>query len=511
MQETSSERLSEPKLLGPFALIASQVLVSGGALVLEIVAGRMLAPYVGMSVYTWTAVIAVVLAGLSVGHWVGGRVADQSPQTALARTALYLAFGALTTAAAIFALRFFAEPVSSMTSHPVLEITLLATVAFFAPSFFAGVPSPVITSLTILTYPDQQGRAIGSIFAAGAIGAILGTLASGYLLIGWLGSTATVVVVAATYLAVALLFALGSGIRRALVICIVLVLTTAGLCIAALKSLSPCTKESRYFCIRVVDLSTDVGQPARLMVLDHLGHGISVESDPDLLLMPYVSLIDILVRTKFDRPPRSAFFIGGGAYTLPRAWQSRGVKDIHVAEIDPAVTAMAVSSFWLEPSDMKIEHRDARRALAGTPQKFEAIVGDAFTDIAVPPHLVTREFFLLVRKHLADNGVYVMNFVDDADRAQALRSIKATLEAVFSDVSVYVEESDLRTGGRTTFVLLASRDPINIKTLVEEGRQSRRFINVSDANILHATNPEGQLILTDDHAPIDHLIGLSAM
>jgi hypothetical protein len=60
-------------------LVGLQGVVSAASLVVEIVAGRMLAPHVGMSLYTWTAVIAVVLAGFSVGHWWGGRLAGKPP------------------------------------------------------------------------------------------------------------------------------------------------------------------------------------------------------------------------------------------------------------------------------------------------------------------------------------------------------------------------------------------------------------------------------------------------
>ncbi|MEL6279434.1 MAG: fused MFS/spermidine synthase [Pseudomonadota bacterium] len=57
---------------------AALLLSSAGSMALEIAAGRLMAPYVGMSLYSWTAIIAVVLAGLSVGHWIGGVMADRS-------------------------------------------------------------------------------------------------------------------------------------------------------------------------------------------------------------------------------------------------------------------------------------------------------------------------------------------------------------------------------------------------------------------------------------------------
>src|SRR5688500_1931586 len=75
---------------------------SGCLLVLEIVAGRILAPEVGVSLYTWTSVIGVVLAGLSLGNWVGGKLADLYPGRATL-SYLYLASAATTALILLFA------------------------------------------------------------------------------------------------------------------------------------------------------------------------------------------------------------------------------------------------------------------------------------------------------------------------------------------------------------------------------------------------------------------------
>src|SRR5210317_2141637 len=88
-----------------FCLIAAQVLVSAASMVVEIVAGRVLAPYVGMSLYTWTSIIAVVLAGFSLGHWIGGRVAARPMARALRETAIWMLAAALSTACIIWILR----------------------------------------------------------------------------------------------------------------------------------------------------------------------------------------------------------------------------------------------------------------------------------------------------------------------------------------------------------------------------------------------------------------------
>jgi spermidine synthase len=508
----AAQHSSLPALLGGTpGLITAQLIVSAGALVLEIVGGRMLAPYVGMSLYTWTAVIAVVLAGLSAGHWLGGRIAELPSSVALARTALLLAAAAVSATATLLLLRAFAGPVSGLTSNPVAEISLLATAVFFPPSFFAGVPSPVIASLAINARPDQQGRALGAVFAAGAIGAIAGTLAAGYLFISWLGSAMTTILVGATYAVIALWFAFASSSRSALIFTVIGIAATSGLAFLAHRTANPCDTESRYFCIRTIDISADVGQTARLMVLDHLGHGISMKADPSIFAMAYAEAIDEVTRRRFGRPPASAFFIGGGSFTLPRAWQAMGSEHILVAEIDPAVTDTAIAQFWFEPKTVEVVHEDARRALASSARRFEVIVGDAFTDIAVPQHLITREFFELVKARLADNGLYAMNLIDDADTGRALTAVAGTLKAVFDNVEVFVEHLDLQAGGRTTFFLFASQTPSGIRRFTEPDGERRQFINVSDAPIVARALSDSPLVLTDDYAPIDRLIGLNAM
>ena len=190
-------------------MVTVQIVVSAASLVVEIVAGRMLAPHVGMSLYTWTSVIAVVLAGFSVGHWWGGRLADRPPELALRQTGWLLLAAAVTTAISGTILAKSAGPVLAATEGPIAGIIILTGVAFFLPSLFAGVPAPVLAKEATRQSP-RPGQALGSLFAAGAIGAIAGTLLAGFLFISWLGSTLTLTVVSLVYVATALVFLLTS-------------------------------------------------------------------------------------------------------------------------------------------------------------------------------------------------------------------------------------------------------------------------------------------------------------
>ena len=487
----------------------AMVVVSACGLIVEITAGRMLAPYVGMSLYSWTAIIAVVLAGFSLGHWIGGWIADNARKRAYRALAACMAAGMIATGGSLWLIRVVSGPVLSTATPAALQITLLSFLLFFLPSLFAGVPSPVLAKISVDGAPEKSGRRLGLIFAASAIGAIAGTLLAGFLFISWIGTKGTLLAVTGAYAGLALLF-LGLGHRfRGRAATIGGMLISAAALIYWLQALpSPCDRESDYYCIRTVDITNDVGTEARLMVLDHLGHGTNVRDDPGLLLSPYVELMDLLARGHFPKGlAASAFFIGGGAYTLPRAW-GRSATSVTVAEIDPAVTEVAVQDFWLDPDTIKIHHEDARRALGRQPAgSYDIIVGDAFKDVAVPSHLITQEFFALVRSRLRGDGIYLMNLVDHGDRLRALYAVVRTLASVFPTVEVWLDTDQARTAKRITFVIRAAFRASDTGVAMSPSDPQRRYLRWPADELAREMASASVLILTDDLAPIDRLMG----
>jgi hypothetical protein len=483
---------------------AALFLGSAGALVLEIVAGRLLAPYVGMSLYSWTAIIATVLAGLSIGHWLGGRLAGPEIDDAKARRRIAWAFGlaALACLAALPLLRLIAPPLLASGASPVLAILALAGALFLLPSLFAGIVSPILTRLAVALSPLAPGPAIGRMYALGALGSILGTLAAGLLFLSWLGSTATVLAVAAIYGVLAILFA---GRRGRLA----LALLTAGATLlgwghkaGALRA--PCLTESDYFCIRVQDFSGESGRESRVLVLDHLGHGISDRAQPGLLYSPYLHLADEMAKRRFGPEAISAFFIGGGAYTLPRAWLNDYPKpDLVVAEIDPAVTEIASRHLWLEPKPgLVVDHRDARVALQALPAqpRFQVVFGDAFHDIGIPPHLTTREFHREIALRLVPGGFYAINVIESRRGPRFLKALLATLRLDFAAVEAWLDLDEDAEGKRVTYLVVASDRPSPVDH-VQAGRGIRRaWRRLPEAEL---APDSGTPILTDDFTPVD--------
>lgn len=493
---------------------AALFISSAGALVIEIVAGRMLAPYVGMSLYTWTAVIAVVLAGLSVGHWIGGELSGGSSARSCGVLAAALLLTATTAASSLLLIRMLSPLILGAISNPINAIVLLTASLFFLPSLFVGVVSPILTKLAIDEAATHvRGRVIGQMYALGAIGSIVGTLAAGYFFISWIGSIGTIMAVAATYALLAIPFTLASvwGARATTVVVVILLpLLVAGGAIGQRVAAftSPCTDESNYYCIRVIDYTLEAERPSALMVLDHLGHGINDRDDPTLLHSSYLALIDRMQRSRMNAQDAfSAFFIGGGAFTLPRAWSVALPRaQLLVAEIDPAVTRVARTHMWLrEAANLTIRDQDARLLLQSLPpqRQFDIIVGDAFHDISVPPHLVTREFAAELHKRLKPHGIYTLAVVDHARQPLFLLSAVRTLQQVFADVEVWADVEQLSAGGRVTFVVRAAAQSSPGSRIEGDGRAWLRW---PDDRLAQAIVTAGVPVLTDDYAPVDRLM-----
>lgn len=491
-------------------LALAVALNAAAAMIVEIVAGRLMAPYFGMSLYTWTTVIGVVLAGLTVGHWVGGRLAEKGDITK--SMAWAFAGGAVTTLMVLPILKFVALALSRDISSLGAAIAITGFSAFFLPSLLAGLVQPLATKLAL----DHEGRVagpvIGRMLAAGAFGSIGGTFFAGFVLISYLGSSATLMLVAGINIVLALIFltgqqrVLGAAISIAITGMLVLFMPTG-------LYATPCHSESNYYCIQVDDADYISDRPGRLMALDHLVHSINDRDDPQYLASPYLHFVDEVARFSFGEKTLDAFFIGGGAYTLPRAWQNRlPASNLTVSEIDPAVTRAAIEQLWYSPSkNTQIIERDARYVLQSLnnesnadKNKFDIIFGDAFHDIAIPAHLVTDEFNQLVANQLTADGFYALNVIDDPRKMAFLSSMIKTLKLSFTHVQTWYSPMDIGGGDRATFILLASHLPLNLKKYHKSVYgQERTWARLDDSKY----NLGGKgLILRDDFVPVDRLL-----
>ena len=249
-------------------------LCSGAVLVLEIAGLRLIAPYVGITLQTNTAVIGFALAAIAVGAWAGGSLADRTDPRRLIPL-LVVAGGALIVAV-LPLVRFTGEAFSGADAGSVL---LLAFVAIVVPAALLSAVPPMVVKLQLASL-DETGAVVGRLSGIGTLGGIAATFGTGFVLValfptsGILVATGLVTVLAGIASAVYLRRAAGGTAR---VTTGLLVLAVVGALSAALAP-TPCEEETAYHCAR---LATDPDRPTcRLLLLDTLLNSYVDLADP---------------------------------------------------------------------------------------------------------------------------------------------------------------------------------------------------------------------------------------
>jgi spermidine synthase len=481
-------------------------IASALVMVLEIAAGRLIAPYVGVSLYTWTSVIGVVLAGLSLGNWLGGRMADRGADQGA--VGIVLALASLSSLAVLGLLTLVAPAIQANGLDLLTASFLYVLSLFFVPAVLLGIISPLITAIALRS-DTRTGHVVGRMHALSALGGIAGTFASGYWLIQYFGTRSVILGCALLLFAIALPYAWRRQ-RTAVAATAAAAALLAGATEIRQGFANPCDEETQYYCIRVVDATAQVpfGQ-ARAMVLDHLLHGINHRDRPQLLVAPYVHLMDELALAQLGERAGHArwFFAGGGAYTHPRALRLVAPEaDITVAELDPQVTEAATRRLYLDTTGIRILHQDARIALQRlSSERFDVIVGDVFHDVVVPYHFTTREFAALVRERLSGDGIYVMNLVDAPGDPLLVKAIVKTLSREFAQVDVWLGEGG-SAGQRNTYVVSASNADRLPAVLHARRGMPRSWSRITEPLLATGTPLASLPVLTDDHAPVERFV-----
>ncbi len=483
---------------------------SACTMILELVAGRIIAPYVGVSLYTWTSVIGVVLAGMSLGNYLGGRLADRWGSLRL--LGLLFLLGGLTSFGVLAADTL---GVRLPDAWPIVTRILVLTAAlFFVPSLLLGTISPVVIKLAVHDLA-RTGSTVGRVSAAGTIGSIVGTFATGFVLIAWFGTHVVVWGVAVVLLTMAALFLIASAPRGRLAWGAVALAIIAGGSALALTQgwlRSPCNLETNYFCIKVRE-ETKGGKPVRALILDRLVHSYSSLDDPATLVYSYERIYAEATAYQAARHTTlRALFIGGGGYTFPRYMEALyPASHLDVIEIDPGVTLVAHELLGLRrDTRVRTFNEDARTFLARQPDRqYELVFGDAFNDYSVPYHLTTLEFNQRVRAWLADDGLYVVNLID-GPRRDFLRAYVNTLRRSFAHVYVAPSIPAWRASPRVTFVVIATDRPLDLAALGKvDGGDGEALLarQVLDPATVDAILAEGRaVLLTDRYAPVDQML-----
>ncbi|MCX8030190.1 MAG: fused MFS/spermidine synthase [Thermodesulfovibrionales bacterium] len=485
-------------------------------LVIEIVAGRLLAPFVGVSLYTWTSIIGIVLAGISLGAYLGGKIADRFPGGKT--LAWLLVISGMSTLLIppmtnIVAAQQF--PVSLM-----LRIVIVTTIIFIIPSCLLGMISPVVVKLAIKNL-ERVGNVVGKIYAFSTLGSIIGTFAAGFFFISFMGARNVILLMGAILIFTGLLYgALFISKRTAISLILIPALLIFGIYDIAIKPpLSAETyyyTESDYYTIKVKRTTSSDGEtPLEALILDNLTHSYVNLQNPLHIEYKYERIYSDVLKWKFNREQSfKTLTIGGGGYTFPRyleVYYPNSVID--VVEIDPEVTKVTYKFLGL-PKDTRIKsyNTDGRWFVMQTKEKYDVIFVDAYNDLSIPYHLTTKEFAQLLKERMNPGGILLTNIIDNFQRGSFLPSYINTVRSVFGEDNVFLLSisPNFQDIGISTFIVLASNGKFDIEkfqSYVKEYLKSDATASVvPEYMIKNFLNRQKTILLTDDYAPVDNLI-----
>jgi spermidine synthase len=487
-----------------FSLELTVLICGAVVMIYEIVGSRVVSPFIGTSTYVWTSLIGVILASLSLGYWVGGRVADRRPDIKVLATVILVAGGLISLT--VIVKEIVLTVVAGLPIGLELKSVTAAAILFGPASVALGFVTPYAVKLRMMSLEDS-GKTVGRLYALSTVGSIAGTFAAGFLLIPFVGSVRTLYIIAAT------LIALGLALTS-------FALTRSTVALVAVLAVGVFANEANTYFLwskaELVDLDTEYsriqvfkttdarsGRPMRALATDphYLQSAIYLDGE-DLAFRytPYYHLVRHY-RPGFER----TLMIGGAGYTFPTDYIKEYPSALmDVVEIDAGMTEVARKYFRLaQDPRMNIVHADGRVFLngAGTGE-YQAVFLDAFGSLfTVPYQLTTVEAVRQIHRVLDDRGIVIFNIGSaiQGRSSKFLHAELATYQAVFDHVLLFKVNGDVPDDRTQNLIIVACK---------VECSESRVTVDAEISSLLshrYPINfPLSAPILTDDLAPVEY-------
>jgi len=430
-------------------LLELVVFVCGAVVMIyEIVGSRVVGPFLGNSVFIWTSLIGIILGSLSLGYYLGGRLADRKPSLKI--------LGLIILAAALLILLnnwgkdYFLARLPRVVPGLKMQSVVSAVILFGPASVFLGMVSPYAVRLKIKSLVTS-GATVGNMYAISTIGSITGTFAAGFLLIPLMGTNQVLYLLVVILVLMAGLAFIGSG--RFPMLAALLVVAVPGV-YGWVTDERPTnlladtdTKYSRVLVYDEPDYYT--GKPARYMQINkNRSSGMILGNEEPAFKYAFF----YLAAEYFNPGFRNSLMLGGAAYTFPMFYLKLFPDaTIDVVEIDEGLTEIAREHFNLRDDPrLRIFHEDGRIYLNRTSEKYDIFYGDAYNSLyTIPWHLTTVEAVRHIHDVLTEDGVAFVNVISSIKgrASEFLGAEMRTFMEVFPEVRAYAlhnpEDEDL--------------------------------------------------------------------
>lgn len=481
--------------------LISYFIVGFSLMVVELTSTRILAVYVGVSIYTLTAVIGIILLGLAIGSYLGGRLIDRY----YSLKTIFVFFVLSSLLVAFIPILSSQSPIFVSLHLPlIIIIVLISLVLFLLPAIFIGTLYPSLLKF----YLDNiavVGEKSGTLSTFGAVGSIVGTFLTGFLFLGYFGSSTTIFIISI------ILFINGLFFYRpkikTLIILFALLMTTIFLFqFIHQNDNSVFRKESNYYTIRVVDAVNDIFGRIRILFLDFDSHSVEGLDGQDLGGYPEIYPVFSVLNSNI----KSILNLGGGSYSIAKKFADfYSDSQVTVVEIDPDVSKTAEIFFNLKSYSIKTNISDGRIFLEKNNEKYDLIFSDVYNSfISVPWHLTTNEFNNLVKSRLNEGGIYAVNFLSalQGENSTFFQSMLSTFKKTFDNYKIFAFGFSPFEPQNIILVGINSSNQINYSDLKERIRYLKNGEFLLSKLVLEKTSENNALVLTDDFAPVEKLM-----
>lgn len=479
----------------------------------ELGASRLLALYFSSSQIVWTIIIGTIMIAMALGNIYGGKSADKSPNPdklygRILIAAVWIAL--IPVAGKYIVLGISALLIFTVNNNFLIIAAFCACMVIFVfPLFLLGTVTPSLAKYSVSSL-DDSGRTVGTLGAFNTIGSIIGTFVPTFVTIPAVGTSITFLIFAGILIVLSVIYFVSNrvGYKKIIISGVIFVLCCVfghGDSFAFWQKDLTYEGESIYNYLQVSEDDKQVSLSTNVLF------GVqSVYMKDDTLTGLYYDYAMAAPLMVPDKNPDSMEMLILGMGTGTYATQCRkyfGDMNIEGVEIDEKITKLSRKYFAL-PDDINVTTYDGRAFLNASDRKYDVIMVDAYQDITIPFQMSSVEFFRLVKSHLNENGVMVVNMNmrgnDDGDINQYLAD---TISSVFGNV--YTVEVDNSTNRE-----LFASDNNDMMGMLNDN-----ISGIKDADLRFMMNKvrdnsiaynAGKLIMTDDNAPVE-LLGMKVI
>lgn len=510
MNKDGTHIQAEGMIKNKLFLYLTEFFAGMSVMAVELGASRLLAPYFSSSQIVWTIIIGTIMIAMALGNIYGGKSADKSPDP----DRLY---GRILIAAIWIALipvvgKYIVLGISALLIFTVSNNFLIIAafcacmVIFVFPLFLLGTVTPSLAKYSVDSL-DDSGRTVGTLGAFNTIGSIIGTFVPTFVTIPAVGTSITFLIFSGILIVLAAVYFISKKAGKKKVVAAVLIFV---LCcgLGYSDSFAFWQKDLTYEGESIYNYLQVSQNDKRVILSTNVLFGVQsvYMKDEDLTGMyyDYAMAAPLMVPDK-QVSDMDVLILGMGTGTY--ATQCRrylGDMNVEGVEIDEKITQLSRQYFSLS-EDVKVTTYDGRAFLNASDEKYDVIMVDAYQDITIPFQMSSTEFFTLVREHLNENGVMVVNMnMRGSGEGNINQYLSDTIASVFD--TVYTVD----VKGSTNRVLFASNDPQMLETLTAqtasvENEQLRELLTKVADNCEQYV--AGNYIMTDDQAPVE-LLGM---